>query len=128
MLGPPNQSSEVVDQLKHVPGFELLNGPAGIQLGTSDTDIPKSLGPINFELGIIAGTQSINWILSSMLPEQNDGKVSVTSTKINGMRDFISLPTTHPFMMKNAVAIDQTVYFLQHGQFKDYPPEEKSSD
>lgn len=119
MLGPPNQGSEVVDQLKNAPGFELLNGPAGLQLGTADTDIPKSLGPVNFELGVIAGTQSINWILSSMLPEKNDGKVSVAATQVKGMRDFISLPTTHPFMMKNAAVIDQCLYFLRHGQFKD---------
>jgi len=58
MLGPPNQGSEVVDNLKDVPGFELLNGPAGRQLGTDKQDIPKSLGPVNFELGVIAGTMT----------------------------------------------------------------------
>ena len=26
MLGPPNKGSEVVDTLKNVPGFELING------------------------------------------------------------------------------------------------------
>ena len=118
MLGPPNQGSEVVDNLKNAPGFELLNGPAGMQLGTKSSDIPKSLGPVNFDLGVIAGTQSINLILSTFIPGQNDGKVSVESAKVKGMHDFVTLPTTHPFMMKNAAVIDQTVYFLQHGQFK----------
>ena len=50
MLGPPNQGSEVVDDLKNVPGFELLNGPAGMQLGTKTSDIPRSLGPVDFDL------------------------------------------------------------------------------
>lgn len=118
MLGPPNQGSEVVDNLKNALGFELLNGPAGMQLGTKSSDIPKSLGPVNFDLGVIAGTQSINLILSTFIPGQNDGKVSVESAKVKGMHDFVTLPTTHPFMMKNAAVIDQTVYFLQHGQFK----------
>ena len=118
MLGPPNQGSEVVDNLKNAPGFELLNGPAGMQLGTKSSDIPKSLGPVDFDLGVIAGTQSINLILSTFIPSQNDGKVSVESAKVKGMHDFVTLPTTHPFMMKNAAVIDQTVYFLQHGQFK----------
>ena len=118
MLGPPNQGSEVVDNLKNAPGFELLNGPAGMQLGTKSSDIPKSLGPVDFDLGVIAGTQSINLILSTFIPGQNDGKVSVESAKVKGMHDFVTLPTTHPFMMKNAAVIDQTVYFLQHGQFK----------
>ena len=118
MLGPPNQGSEVVDNLKNVPGFELLNGPAGKQLGTNADDIPKSLGPVNFELGVIAGTQSINLILSTFLPNPDDGKVSVEATKVEGMDDFVALPTTHPFMMKNNAVIKQTVHFLKHGSFK----------
>jgi hypothetical protein len=117
MLGPPNQGSQVVDKLKNTPGFELLNGPAGMQLGTSVSDIPKSLGPVNFELGIIAGTQSINLILSTLLPNPDDGKVSVESTKVRGMRDFVVLPVTHPLMMKNETVIEQTVHFLRHGKF-----------
>ena len=118
MLGPPNQGSEVVDTLKDAPGFELLNGPAGQQLGTDEASVPKQLGPVDFELGVIAGTQSFNLILSTMLPNPDDGKVSLESTKVMGMADFIALPTTHPFMMKNDAVIAQTLYFLQHGQFE----------
>ncbi|MDP5459468.1 alpha/beta fold hydrolase [Alishewanella sp. SMS8] len=118
MLGPPNQGSEVVDTLKDAPGFELLNGPAGQQLGTDEASVPKQLGPVDFELGVIAGTQSINLILSTMLPNPDDGKVSLESTKVMGMTDFIALPTTHPFMMKNDAVIAQTLYFLQHGEFE----------
>lgn len=64
MLGPPNQGSQVVDSFKKVPGFSWLNGPAGLQLGTDDNSITKALGPADFELGIIAGSRSINLILS----------------------------------------------------------------
>lgn len=117
MLGPPNQGSEVVDKLKNVPGFELMNGPAGMQLGTKTSDIPKSLGPVEFELGVIAGTQSINLILSIFLPNPDDGKVSVESTKVTGMTDFVTLPVTHPLMMRNDAVIEQTVHFLQYGKF-----------
>ncbi len=117
MLGPPNKGSEVVDNLKNVPGFELLNGPAGQQLGTKLSDVPLSLGPVNFELGVIAGTQSINLLLSTMLPNPDDGKVSVESTKVKGMSDFIAIPTTHPFMMKNEMVIKQVIHFLKEGYF-----------
>jgi len=117
MLGPPNQGSEAVDKLKNIPGFELLNGPAGMQLGTKLSDMPRSLGPVDFELGVIAGTQSINLILSTFLPNPDDGKVSVESTKVDGMKDFVALPVTHPLMMKNETVIEQTVHFLRYGSF-----------
>jgi len=117
MLAPPNKGSETVDRLRHFPGFKWLYGPAGAQLGTSELDMPKQLGAVDFELGVIAGRRSLNWVLSTMIPGQNDGKVSVESTKIEGMKDFISLPSTHTFMMRSPRVIRQTLEFLQHGQF-----------
>jgi len=117
MLGPPNQGSEVVDTLRNMPGFEAFNGPAGMQLGTSSADIPRKLGPVDFELGVIAGTQSINLILSMYLPGTDDGKVTVESAQVEGMKDFIALQVTHPMMMKNATVIAQTLHFLKLGKF-----------
>lgn len=117
MLGPPNQGSEVVDKLKHVPGFAWWHGPAGLQLGTSENDLPKNLKPVNFELGVIAGKRSMNMFLSFLLPGQDDGKVSVESTKAEGMTDFIALPCTHTFMMRNPEIIRQTLQFLHQGHF-----------
>jgi len=118
MLGPPNNGSEVVDNLKNMPGFELLNGPAGVQLGTGENDIPRSLGAVNFELGVIAGTKSINLILSTYLPNPDDGKVSVESAKVKGMCGFVALPVTHPFLMKNDRVISEVINFLSSGEFK----------
>ncbi len=126
MLGPPNQGSEVVDNLKHVPGFRLLNGPAGMQLGTDNNSIPRNLQSVNFKIGIIAGTQSINLILSSFLPNPDDGKVSVESTKVEGMCSFTALPTTHPFMMKNKTVIKEVITFLKSGNFESEAQTAKS--
>ena len=118
MLGPPNKGSQVVDRLKNLPGFQLLNGPSGMQLGTSDVSIPNRLGAANFKVGIIAGTRSMNLILSTLLPDINDGKVTVENTKLEGMSDHIALPVMHPFMMNNKVVINQVLYYLEHGVFK----------
>jgi len=117
MLGPPNKGSQVVDKLKDVPGFKLINGPAGMQLGTGEMSVPNKLGAANFELGVVAGTRSINLILSTMLPGKDDGKVTVENTKLAGMNDHIALPVTHPFMMKNNQVISQVLYFLNNGYF-----------
>lgn len=118
MLGPPNQGSEVVDELRDVPGFHFINGDAGMQLGTDELSIPNTLGKANFDVGIIAGTSSINWILSSLIPGTDDGKVSIESTKLDGMNDHIEMPVTHPFMMKNDRVIAQVVNYLKNGSFE----------
>ena len=120
MLGPPNQGSEVVDRLKNVPGFKFLNGPAGLQLGAHEMSVPKLLGDVDFDLGVIAGTSSINWILSMFLAVPNDGKVSVANTKVNGMKDHICVESSHPFLMNNEEVIRQVIFFLENGSFKDF--------
>ena len=117
MLGPPNHGSEIADFMQRLPGYRFINGPAGFQLGTQKTDLPKTLGPVNFELGVIAGKRSLNLLFSTLLPGDDDGKVSVESTKIKGMRDFITLPISHTFMMQDYETLSQTLHFLDHGCF-----------
>ncbi len=121
MLAPPNKGSQVVDNLKNLPPYDWLNGPAGQELGTDPTSIPSTLGAVDFDLGVIAGTTSVNLLLSLYLPNPDDGKVSVENTKIDGMRDFISLPVSHPYIMQDEAAIAQIIHYLHHGQFLHTP-------
>ncbi|MEH6548825.1 MAG: hypothetical protein V7711_06315 [Pseudomonadales bacterium] len=118
MLGPPNKGSEVVDELADTPGFHFINGDAGLQLGTGDLSVPNSLGAADFDVGIIAGNESINLILSTFIPDDNDGKVSVERTKLDGMRDHLVMPVTHTFMMQNDDVIEQVIYYLKNGKFE----------
>lgn len=117
MLGPPNQGSEIVDALGSWKVFGLLNGPAGRQLGTDAGSRPLQLGPARFEVGIIAGDRSINWINSCIIPGLDDGKVSVERTRLAGMQDHLVVHATHPFLMRNREVLRQTVQFLRTGSF-----------
>ena len=118
MLAPPNAGSELVDHLSKFQLFTLINGPAARQLGTDASSLPNSLGPVDYEVGIIAGNRSLNPLYSALIPGENDGKVSTRNTRLEGMADFIVLPYAHSFMMNRPQVIEQTISFLQHGQFK----------
>ncbi|QUJ70070.1 alpha/beta fold hydrolase (plasmid) [Photobacterium sp. GJ3] len=118
MLAPPNQGSEVVDSFHDLALFQWIYGPAGQQLGTERTSVPKQLGPVHFDLGVIAGNRSLDFLTSWPLPEPHDGKVSVPSTRVEGMRAHLVMPATHTFIMRDETVIAQVIYFLQHGRFQ----------
>ncbi len=121
MLGPPNQGSAAVDKLLGVPGFDWINGPAGRQLGKGDASVPLQLGPVDFELGVIAGNRSIDPITSAVLENPDDGRVSVADTKIEGMDDFVIVGHSHAFMMRMKKPIELTKKFLRTGSFGEVP-------
>ncbi|MDH5241071.1 MAG: alpha/beta fold hydrolase [Gammaproteobacteria bacterium] len=117
MLGPPNQGSRASDEMQGVPGFDWLNGPAGYQLGKGENSVPLALGPVKFELGVIAGDRSIDPITSAILDNPDDGRVSVEDTKVEGMDDFVVVEHSHAFMMRMRRPIELTKAFLRTGSF-----------
>jgi len=68
-------------------------------------------------VAVIAGTRSINLLLSNYLPNPDDGKVSVASARLDGMCAMLTLPVSHPFLMKNRSAVNNAIAYLETGKF-----------
>lgn len=103
MLAPPNNGSKMADVFSK---FEIVNkvlGPALKQLTTHKKSPPKSIRKPNYEVGIIAGSL--------------DGKVSVKSTQLDGMKDFLIVPSAHSFIMDWDEVIVAVKNFIKKGKF-----------
>ena len=48
---------------------------------------------------------------------KDDGKVSVASTQVRGMKDHRVVHVTHPYIMKKKQVIQLTLRFLSTGSF-----------
>jgi pimeloyl-ACP methyl ester carboxylesterase len=119
MLGTPNGGSEIADRLKNFFAYRAYFGPAGQQLVTQRNAATDAILPrIDYPVGVIAGNRSVYPIASALLlPRPNDGRVSVENTGLDGMTDHIVIAESHPWMVRNRLAIEQTISFLRDGRF-----------
>lgn len=123
MLSPPNQGSEAADSLKDWWFYKWLNGPAGQQLTTDPSSFPNRLGPVDYPVGVITGDHYFffDFWLSDIIPGVDDGKVSIVSSMLEGMDDFLVVPETHPFIMDDEYVQDETIHFFENGYFTHKP-------
>jgi len=120
MLAPPNHGSPLIDKFGGFKILQWIQGEAGQQLTTHVHGKPYQLNlqPYPFEhLGIIAGRHSLNPLYSALIPGKDDGKVPVENTKHPAMTDYLVLPTSHSFIMRDKEAKQQCLTFIETGNF-----------
>ncbi len=122
MLGTPNQGSEVADKVASWKFYKWSYGPAGQQLITDQTSFKHIFGAVDYETGILAGNRTIDPIASWIIGKPNDGKVSIDSTKLDGMSDHAVLSVSHTFFPHDRKAWHAVLKFLKDGKFNELKP------
>ncbi len=116
MLGTPNRGAELADITQQYWIVRTAAGPGARQLGTrSDGLIPKLPAP-KFEFAVIAGSRGTASGWNPFIPGDDDGTVTVASTKLDGAADFATVRAIHSRLLWNEEAILQTVNFLKDGR------------
>ncbi len=118
MLSPPNRGSALANTLKGFPPYRWLMGPAGQALGTDPLSAPNRLAPVAGDIGVIAGTKTVEPWFSIMIPGRDDGKVSVKNTHLSEMNDFLTVSRSHPFIMNATEVLAQVAFYLANGRFR----------
>lgn len=114
MIAPPNQGAEMADLLKRHWVYRGLFGPAGRQL--SKTGLIPSLPTPEFEFAIIAGARGTATGWNMLIPGDDDGTVTVESTRLPGAADFATTPSLHTFLIGEPAVVEMTLRFLQEGR------------
>lgn len=118
MLAPGHHGSQILELYRRTRLFKEMFGPAGQEVGMGDHCFSCVLDDAaDYELGIIAGTVSGDPFANLVLPWPNDGRLSVETTRLDGMRDHTLVPAAHDHITYHPLAIFQTLHFLKHGQF-----------
>jgi alpha-beta hydrolase superfamily lysophospholipase len=122
MLAPPNHGSELADRFRDFTIYRFALGPAGQQIGTGEHSVPRRLPPAPFEVGVIAGRRSSNALFGGWLGAESDGKVTVESARLDGMRDLVVVNRAHTFIMWAPDVLEHIFGFLETGRFNQASP------
>ena len=117
MLGTPNHGSEVADFIKGWRAYRHCFGPAGQQLTTNQSAIAHLFSGVDYPLGIIAGDTSLDVVCKHIIGKPSDGKVSIESTKLEGMSAHCVVPVSHLMLTYSRRVNRLIAQFLAEGKF-----------
>jgi pimeloyl-ACP methyl ester carboxylesterase len=118
MIASPNQGSEVADFLNKYWVTRMFFGPALGEIGTGSASLVLGLPEPDYEVGVMAATRSNNPVLSRVLPGADDSRVSVESTKLDSMTDYLEVAATHSFVTFRPDVQEAALLFIEFGEFE----------
>jgi pimeloyl-ACP methyl ester carboxylesterase len=119
LLAPPNQGSQIIDELRQWGWVRWLLGPVSAELGTDADSTPNSLGPLPPNTGIIMGNKDTLPFFRHILGDESDGVVTIASSRAEGEADFTLLPTNHATIILQPAVFRAVNRFLKTGSFAE---------
>jgi len=119
LLAPPNQGSQIIDELRQWCWVRWLLGPVSAELGTDAASTPNSLGPLPPETGVIMGSKDTLPFFRHLLGPESDGVVTIASSHGEGESDFVLLPANHATIILQPAVFRAVHRFLRNGSFSE---------
>ncbi len=118
MIAPPNNGSIAATKLADLRVYQKIFGEAGQQLGVGWEDLESRLTTPKTEFGIIAGGMRNRVGMSPfLLPGDDDGRITVETTRLPGATDFLVVPALHELIAHDPRVLRHTLQFLENGYF-----------
>jgi hypothetical protein len=118
MLAPPNFQPQLATKLLRTQFATFVAGAAAEQMATGWEDLESRLATPSFEFGVLAGGKGDGRGYNPLIPGDDDGVITVESTRLPGARDFRRLSVLHSFFMNDEKVHEMTARFLAHGHFE----------
>lgn len=119
MTSPGLRGSEALEVYRHHPLYRLIYGPASWEGGIEDDAFARRLAPmVDYDLGVVAGSLSLDPLANSFIPWPHDGKISAGRTRLDGLSDHILLPLPHDVTSAHPLALFQIWNFIRYGKFR----------
>jgi pimeloyl-ACP methyl ester carboxylesterase len=118
MLGTPNQGAELADLTHQSWIVRNCVGPSARQLGTRPDGLIPKLPIPPWEFAVIAGSRGTSAGWNPLIPGDDDGTVTVESTRLPGAADFATVCAYHSRLLWHEEAIDHTVNFIRNGRLR----------
>ncbi|HDT12639.1 MAG TPA: hypothetical protein ENO01_03170 [Candidatus Marinimicrobia bacterium] len=118
MIAPPNQGAQSADLWSKIPLYRWWTDTPGQELRYSNEMASyKHLPPPKCEFAIIAGGMKNEVGFSLLLDGDDDGKVRVEETYLEGYTDHIVMPQVHTGLLFAKNTFEQALHFFRTGRF-----------
>lgn len=115
MIAPPNQGSQLAEDLSGLPPYHWIGGPAASEIAAGPPFAPL---PQGIEVAVIAGGSADGQGYNPLLDGNDDGVVTVDETALPGLQNRLTVPALHTLIASDPQTIAATRNFLASGRLQ----------